>query len=206
MSASTSGSSYPGKRCLDLIVMVVIAAPVVVIGSMCALAIKTTSRGPVFFRQHRIGRHGQIFRIWKFRTMVEGDNPIIPAADRITGIGRLLRRMSLDELPQLINVATGDMSLVGPRPTLPYQADRWTDRQRRRLDARPGLTGLAQVGGRNDLSWEERIELDLEYLSSPSLWQDVHIMIRTSTVLLSGSGADATVAHDPIARVVEPAA
>ena len=206
MSSPCAGRSYVGKRCLDLVVMVAIAVPVLVIGSLCAVAIKLTSSGPVFFRQARVGRHGEIFRIWKFRTMVEGDNPVIPSASRITGIGRLLRRTSLDEVPQLLNVAMGDMSIVGPRPTLSYQADRWTDRQRRRLDARPGLTGLAQIHGRNDLSWNDRIELDLDYISRQSLWRDLNIMIRTGGVLMSGSGNGATAAHDPIARVVEPVA
>ena len=142
---------YRGKRVMDLAILAVVAVPAVVIGTACALAVRVTSRGPVFFRQERVGMGGRLFRVWKFRTMVDGDNPVFPDASRITSAGRVLRRLSLDELPQLVNVATGEMSVVGPRPTLAYQVERYTDRQRRRLAVRPGLTGLAQVSGRNSL-------------------------------------------------------
>src|SRR4029077_13577811 len=120
---------------------------------------------------------GEPFELLKFRTMVAGDNPIFPDATRITSAGRLLRRFSLDELPQLLNVARGDMSLVGPRPTLAYQVDRYTERQRVRLSVRPGLTGLAQVRGRNLLSWSERIEYDVEYVRTQSIAVDVRIIV-----------------------------
>ena len=149
----------------------------------------------------RIGIDGTAFTVLKFRTMFDGDNPIIPADDRITRVGRVLRRLSLDELPQLVNVARGDMSVVGPRPTLGYQVERWTPRQKGRLAVRPGLTGLAQVRGRNDLSWNERIEHDLEYVDRQSARVDLVILARTASTLLRGEGSGATAADDPIARV-----
>ena len=122
------------------------------LGAVCAVAVRLTSPGPVLFRQERIGMGGEPFEMVKFRSMRHGVNPIFPDADRITRVGRLLRRTSLDELPNLINVARGEMSIVGPRPTLAYQVERYDDRQRNRLAVRPGLTGLAQVNGRNALS------------------------------------------------------
>lgn len=202
-SRTRGGADYCGKRLLDLAVVAVAAVPALIVGCVCGLAIKTTSDGPVFFRQDRVGRSGQRFRIWKFRTMIDGDNPVIPADDRITAVGRVLRRTSLDELPQLLNVLQGHMSIVGPRPTLPYQAERWSARQRRRLDQRPGLTGLAQVSGRNDLSWDDRIELDLRYIARSSLGQDLRIITRTARTLWSGQGTGATAVHDRLACVGE---
>lgn len=192
-------SPYRGKRLVDLAVLVVVALPALMIGAVCALAVRLTSRGPVLFLQERVGMHGEPFVVWKFRTMLDGDNPIIPSADRITAVGRILRRTSLDELPQLVNVARGEMSIVGPRPTLAYQVERWTDRQKGRLAVRPGLTGLAQVRGRNDLSWPDRIELDLEYVATQSLRTDLGILGRTATAMISGEGTGATAADDPIA-------
>jgi len=193
---------YRGKRFTDLVLLAVFGLPAVVLGCFCAVAIRLTSRGPVLFLQERIGVNGEIFVVRKFRTMLDGDNPIIPSADRITPVGRILRRTSLDELPQLINVARGEMSVVGPRPTLAYQAERWTERQRRRLDVRPGLTGLAQVNGRNDLSWAERIEFDIDYVATQSMRTDLAILIRTTTALIGGEGTGATAADDPIAAPV----
>lgn len=197
---------YRAKRLVDLAVLAVVALPAAVLGALCAVAIRLTSRGPVMFLQERVGMSGELFVVWKFRTMIDGDNPIIPSADRITKVGRLLRRTSLDELPQLINVARGEMSIVGPRPTLAYQVERWTDRQRGRLDVRPGLTGLAQVNGRNDLSWPERIEYDLEYVETQSALADVAILMRTVTALVGGEGTGATAADDPIAGLGESGA
>lgn len=143
---------YVGKRVVDLAVLAVVAIPAVALGSVCALAVKLSSRGPVFFHQERVGMAGKPFTAWKFRTMTHGDNPVFPDATRITAVGALLRRFSLDELPQLINVAAGEMSIVGPRPTLAYQVERYDDHQRRRIAVCPGLTGLAQVSGRNSLT------------------------------------------------------
>jgi lipopolysaccharide/colanic/teichoic acid biosynthesis glycosyltransferase len=192
---------YRGKRLLDLAVLAIVAVPALLVALVCALAVRLTSRGPVLFLQERVGRDGAPFVVWKFRTMVDGDNPIIPSDDRITRVGRLLRRTSLDELPQLVNVARGEMSVVGPRPTLAYQVDRWTPRQRGRLAVRPGMTGLAQVNGRNDLSWPERIEFDLEYVATQSLRTDLGILARTASAMLGGEGTGATAADDPIAGV-----
>jgi lipopolysaccharide/colanic/teichoic acid biosynthesis glycosyltransferase len=201
---STPGP-YRGKRAFDLAVLVLVALPALVIGAGCALAVRLTSRGPVLFRQERVGRDGVPFTVLKFRTMVDGDNPVIPAADRITPVGRLLRRTSLDELPQLVNVARGEMSIVGPRPTLAYQVERWSDRQRGRLAVRPGLTGLAQVSGRNALPWAARIEHDLSYVDGQSARLDLRLLARTATTVLSGRGTDATAADDPLAAVAPPA-
>jgi len=150
-----------------------------------AIAIKLDSPGPVFFRQERVGKDGRVFKIFKFRTMVVnaeniGAGVFVEKEDpRITKVGKFLRNTSLDELPQLINVLRGEMSLVGPRPTLPYQVERYDERQRRRLLMRPGITGWAQVNGRNSLTWPEKIELDLWYIENWSLWLDLKILWKT---------------------------
>jgi lipopolysaccharide/colanic/teichoic acid biosynthesis glycosyltransferase len=190
---------YRGKRLLDLAVLALVAVPVCAVGLVCAVAVKATSRGPVFFRQERIGMDGRPFMVWKFRTMVAGDNPIFPDASRITSAGRVLRRLSLDELPQLINVAVGEMSIVGPRPTLAYQVERYDEHQHRRLAVRPGLTGLAQVSGRNALSWGDRIDLDVRYVQTQSLLVDLGLITRTARTILSGEGIEGHPTDDPLA-------
>lgn len=195
---------YRGQRLLDLVVVALVAVPVVSVGLVCALAIKATSRGPVFFRQQRVGMGGKSFEVVKFRTMLVGDNPLIPDASRITLAGRFLRRLSLDELPQLLNVVNGDMSVVGPRPTLAYQVERYDQRQLGRLCVRPGLTGLAQVRGRNTLSWAQRINFDLEYIQTRSVWLDLRIIAATPRQLLGGSGVEGHDPHDPLTRPDEP--
>ena len=199
MTSAGAYRPYVGKRLLDLGILVVVAVPAIVVGIVCAIAVKATSRGPVFFRQQRVGMNAVPFDVVKFRTMVHGDNPIFPDATRITSGGRWLRRLSLDELPQLINVARGDMSIIGPRPTLQYQVDRYEEHQRLRLCVRPGLTGLAQVSGRNALSWSDRIEFDVEYVQQQSLWLDVKILLRTVRVILTGEGAEGHPEDDPLA-------
>ena len=159
-----------------------------------AVAIKLEDRGPVFYRQTRVGKDGADFDLVKLRTMVvdaesQGAGLAVNRGDsRITRVGRVLRRTSVDELPQLWNVLRGDMSVIGPRPTLRYQVDRYSDRQRRRLEVRPGLTGWAQVNGRATLSWDERIELDVWYVEHRSLALDLRILARTVGVLLRGEG------------------
>ena len=182
------------NRALDVLVAagaLVIAAPVLV---AAAIAIKLESRGPVFYRHERVGLHGMPFRLWKLRTMVVGAEHIgaglyIEHRDpRITRVGRFLRRLSLDELPNLLNVIQGDMSIVGPRPTVQVQVDRYTPHQRRRLEVRPGITGWAQVNGRTSLSWPERIELDVWYVDHRSLALDLRILARTVKLLASGHG------------------
>ncbi len=179
------------KRFLDLVGaavgLAVLAAPFTLI----AVAIKLDSRGPVFYRDPRAGRKGWLFQPWKFRTMVQGATKIglgytIAQDDsRITRVGRILRNTGVDELPQLLNVLNGEMSLVGPRPTWPYQVELYDDTQRRRLLAKPGVTGLAIVRGRNALSWEERIELDLWYIDHWSPWLDLKVLALTPWKILA---------------------
>jgi lipopolysaccharide/colanic/teichoic acid biosynthesis glycosyltransferase len=181
-------------RALDVLLaaaLLVVTAPVL---ALAALAIRLESRGPVFYRQLRVGRDGDSFELWKLRTMVPGAESmgagiyVLEGDPRITRTGRLLRRFSLDELPNLVNVLRGDMSIVGPRPTVQEQVDRYTDRQRRRLDVRPGITGWAQINGRTSLPWPERIELDVWYVEHRSLRLDLRILARTARMLATGHG------------------
>ena len=182
------------KYCLDRLVAFVALALLLPLFALVALAIKLGSRGPVFYRQRRPGRRGVFFRIFKFRTMVDKAETIGLGAevcrddDRITRVGKWLRLSSLDEAPQLINVLLGQMSLIGPRPAAPHHAESYTPHQRRRLEAKPGLTGWAQVNGRNSLSWEERIELDIWYVDHWSPWLDLRILLRTPLALLDSDG------------------
>jgi lipopolysaccharide/colanic/teichoic acid biosynthesis glycosyltransferase len=182
------------SRPLDLLLagaLLVLAAPLL---GLAALAIRLESRGPVFYRQRRVGRHGRPFELWKLRTMVPGAEAmgagiyVLEGDPRITRVGRLLRRFSLDELPNLVNVVQGDMAIVGPRPTVAEQVDRYTERQRRRLEVKPGITGWAQVNGRTSLPWPERIELDVWYVEHRSLRLDLEILARTARMLASGRG------------------
>jgi lipopolysaccharide/colanic/teichoic acid biosynthesis glycosyltransferase len=158
-----------------------------------ALAIKLDDGGPVLYRQRRVGHRGEEFDLLKLRTMVvgaekQGAGWAVNRGDpRITRAGRLLRRLSLDELPQFWNVLRGDMSLIGPRPTLSYQVEQYTPRQRRRLDVKPGLTGWAQIHGRAALPWDERIELDVWYVENRSPWLDLKILARTPLALFRGT-------------------
>ncbi|MFL5969738.1 MAG: sugar transferase [Gaiellaceae bacterium] len=158
-----------------------------------ALAIKLENGGPVLYRQRRVGLNGEEFELLKLRTMVvgaehEGAGYAVNEGDpRITRVGQVLRRLSLDEVPQLWNVVRGDMSLIGPRPTLAYQVERYTPRQRRRLEVKPGITGWAQVHGRARLPWEERIELDVWYVEHRSPWLDLKILARTPGALFAGT-------------------
>ena len=201
----STAKPYRSKRLVDLAVLAMVAVPALTLGVLCSIAVGCTSPGPVFFRQERIGRAGRPFRVWKFRTMVAGENPIIPDATRITRVGGVLRRYSLDELPQLLNVAVGEMSIVGPRPTLAYQVERYDDHQRRRLQVRPGLTGLAQVNGRNALSWGDRIDFDVEYVETQGPALDLRLIARTARAVLGGEGVEGHAADDPIASVAMPA-
>ncbi|MDQ3822566.1 MAG: sugar transferase [Actinomycetota bacterium] len=171
-------------------VALVVASPAL---AAAAVAIKLEDRGPVLYRQRRVGQGGREFELLKLRTMVvgaetQGAGWAVNAGDpRITRVGRVLRRLSLDELPQLWNVVRGEMSLVGPRPTLAYQVERYTPRQRRRLEVKPGITGWAQVHGRAALPWDERIELDVWYVENRSPWLDLKILARTPAALFSGT-------------------
>ncbi|HEY7794101.1 MAG TPA: sugar transferase [Gaiellaceae bacterium] len=167
-----------------------LASPVL---ALAALATKLDDRGPVLYRQTRVGKDGQDFELLKLRTMVvgaetQGAGFAVDAGDsRITRVGRFLRRTSIDELPQLWNVVRGDMSLIGPRPTLRYQVERYDDRQRRRLEVLPGITGWAQIHGRAALSWDERIELDVWYVDHRSPKTDLLILLRTPLALFGGT-------------------
>jgi lipopolysaccharide/colanic/teichoic acid biosynthesis glycosyltransferase len=167
-----------------------LASPALVVA---ALAIKLEDRGPVFYRQMRVGQDGADFELLKLRTMVvgaeaQGAGLAVDRGDaRITRVGRFLRATSLDELPQLVNVLRGEMSLIGPRPTLRYQVERYTDRQRRRLEVKPGLTGWAQIHGRAALPWEDRIELDVWYVEHRSPRVDLKILLRTPLALFGGT-------------------
>lgn len=172
-----------------------LASPLI---AAAAIAIKLEDGGPVLYRQTRVGKDGADFELLKLRTMVvgaerQGAGFAIDAGDsRITGAGRILRRTSIDELPQLWNVLLGDMSLIGPRPTLRYQVERYTERQRMRLAVRPGLTGWAQIHGRAALPWEQRIELDVWYVEHRSFRVDLQILLRTPLALLGGTYRGAT--------------
>jgi lipopolysaccharide/colanic/teichoic acid biosynthesis glycosyltransferase len=158
-----------------------------------AIAIKLDGGGPVLYRQQRVGKDGREFELVKLRTMVVGAEQqgagwaVNHGDSRITRVGVVLRRISLDEVPQLWNVVRGEMSLIGPRPTLAYQVEQYTPHQRRRLAVRPGITGWAQVQGRASLPWEERIELDVWYVDHRSPWRDVKILARTPLALFGGT-------------------
>ena len=160
---------------------------------IAALATKLGDRGPVLYRQTRVGKDGVDFELLKLRTMVVGAEKVgagfaVDKGDtRITRVGRILRKLSLDELPQLWNVVRGEMSVIGPRPTLRYQVERYDERQLRRLDVKPGITGWAQIHGRARLSWADRIELDLWYVEHRSPAVDLKILLRTPLALLGGT-------------------
>jgi lipopolysaccharide/colanic/teichoic acid biosynthesis glycosyltransferase len=182
------------SRVLDVTIAALglaIASPLL---ALAMLAIRIESRGSPVYRQRRVGRDGEPFELLKLRTMVAGAERIgarlaVNEGDpRITRMGALLRRFSLDELPNLVNVLRGDMAIVGPRPTIQAQVDQYTDRQRRRLEVKPGITGWAQVNGRASLPWPERIELDVWYVDNRSLLLDLRIIARTVRMLATGHG------------------
>ena len=181
------------KRALDLLlatILLLLTAPLV---ALAALAVWIEDRGSMFFRQTRVGLRGRDFELLKLRTMVmgaeqKGAGYAVDRGDpRITRVGRLLRRLSIDELPQLWNVVHGEMSMIGPRPTLRYQVEQYTPRQLRRLAVKPGITGWAQVNGRTKLAWADRIELDIWYVEHRSLWLDLRILVRTPFALVTGT-------------------
>ena len=178
------------KRGIDLLVALPFAILLTPVMVGIAIWIRRDSPGPALFRQERIGFAGRPFTLFKFRSMVVGAQgmgaglAVAEGDDRITTAGEILRRLSLDELPQLWNIVRGDMSLVGPRPTVASQVERYDDRQRRRLLARPGLTGLAQVSGRTAIPWSERIEMDLTYVDRWSIRRDLAILARTVLVVV----------------------
>jgi lipopolysaccharide/colanic/teichoic acid biosynthesis glycosyltransferase len=182
------------RRTLDILVSslaLLLSSPVL---AVAMVAVRLESRGPIIYRQRRVGLNGRQFDVLKLRTMVDGAEHIGAGLavnendSRITRVGAFLRRTSLDELPNLLNVLRGEMSLIGPRPTLPVQVEQYTARQRGRLQIKPGITGWAQVNGRTSLPWSERIELDLYYIAHRSLALDLRILWRTVAMVLGGSG------------------
>ena len=182
------------KRLLDLVVAVPLAAVSAPFLALLALAVRLESPGHPIYSQTRVGQDGELFSIYKLRTMVRGAEftgaglAIQEDDERITRIGAFLRRTSLDELPNLWNVLRGEMSIVGPRPTLAVQVEQYTERQRGRLAVKPGITGWAQINGRASLPWPERIELDLWYVEHRSLRLDLEILARTTRMVLAGEG------------------
>ncbi len=182
------------RRAIDVVLSaggLALCAPVLLAAS---IAIRLESPGPAIYRQRRVGKDGRPFDMLKLRTMVQGAEHIGAGLavnendSRITRVGALLRRTSLDELPNLVNVLRGEMSLIGPRPTIPIQVQQYTPRQRRRLEVKPGITGWAQVNGRASLPWSERIELDLHYIEHRSLTLDMQIALRTLRLVFAGEG------------------
>lgn len=193
------------KRALDLVVgslALFLSAPIMI---LTAIAIKLDSRGPILFRQQRVGKWGSPFVCYKFRSMHvdaeerkaelldhnQADGPVFKMENdpRVTRVGRIIRKLSIDELPQLFNVLSGEMSLVGPRPPVPVEVNEYAVEERRRLDAVPGITGLQQVSGRSDLDFKRWVELDLQYISEQSFWKDIRILLKTIPAVISGKGA-----------------
>jgi exopolysaccharide biosynthesis polyprenyl glycosylphosphotransferase len=203
--AEFSGSKYIVKSVADRVMAVLLLAVAAIPAGVVAIAIKMTSPGAVLFRQERIGRDGEPFKMLKFRSMYvdaehrladlqptnEGNDVMFKMKHdpRVTSVGRWLRRFSIDEIPQLFNVLKGDMSLVGPRPPLPSEVEQWEDRVHRRQLVKPGMTGLWQVSGRSNLSWDESVRLDLYYTENWSLGGDFLIMLRTVVAVFGRRGA-----------------
>jgi sugar transferase EpsL len=189
----TSGSFYQqkGKRILDLALTVpalIVLSPLL---ALIALLVRVLHGSPVLFRQQRPGLHGKPFTMYKFRTMTDArdaEGNLLSDAERLTRFGRFLRSTSLDELPELFNVVKGEMSLVGPRPLLMEYLDRYTPEQMRRHEVCPGVTGWAQVNGRNALSWEQKFALDVWYIDHVSLWLDIRIIALTVWKILRREG------------------
>lgn len=192
---------YFFKRFFDILIaflgLIICAIPMLII----ALAIKCDSKGPVFFKQERVGKKGKVFKIYKFRSMCTGAEQMGSGVysrkgdARVTKVGKILRATSLDELPQFFNLLKGDMSLIGPRPPLTYHPwtwDKYTDEQKRMFDVRPGITGWAQVNGRKDVEWNKRIKLNVWYVEHVSLWLDIKILFKTVSKVFSNADNENT--------------
>ena len=202
----TVQSSYMVKRVMDIVVSALAMVLLSPLFAGIAIVVKATSRGPAIFSQTRVGRYGRHFKFYKFRSMVqdaesrkEGLESQNESADgvifkmkedpRITKVGRFLRRTSLDELPQLWNVFIGDMSLVGPRPPVPSEVEKYTLEDRKRLDVIPGITCLWQIKGRSEIPFNEQVRLDKEYILAPGIWKDFVILVKTIPAIIGGRGA-----------------
>lgn len=197
--------STSGKRALDLVAGTILLVLTLPIMGLVALAVKLDSPGPIIFRQTRVGKWGKTFTCFKFRSMYidaearkkelmalnEADGPVFKMKNdpRVTRVGRVIRKLSLDELPQLFNIVRGDMALVGPRPPVPSEVAEYEYYQRRRLDTIPGLTGLQQVSGRSDMDFDRWVALDVEYIEKQSLWYDIKILLKTIPAVLFSRGA-----------------
>lgn len=182
------------KRITDIVIATIALVLLLPIFLIVGYKVRQNLGSPIFFLQERPGKDGKIFKMIKFRSMkdaVDKNGIPLPDEERITPFGQKLRSTTLDEMPQLINVLKGDMSIVGPRPQLADFMKHYTPRQMRRHEVRPGMTGLAQVSGRNNLSWEEKFELDVEYVENHNLWFDLKIMVKTILVMLKKEGINA---------------
>ena len=194
------------KRTFDIAVSLVALLILTVIPVMIVvpILIKLTSKGPAFFKQERVGKDGKIFVMYKFRTMIteqyDANGKEIMSENRITKIGKILRKTSLDALPQLFNVLNGTMSIIGPRPMLDYQAPRCRGEEVLRFRMRPGLTGLAQVKGRNNIRWEERIQFDIEYVKTFTFWMDLVILVKTVLLVFKKEGTDVKPEYRGVSR------
>ncbi|MDO7213379.1 sugar transferase [Acinetobacter nosocomialis] len=182
------------KRLIDIVISLIALIILSPIFILIAYKVSKNLGSPIFFLQERPGKNGKIFKMIKFRSMkdaIDENGNLLPDEDRITPFGHKLRSTTLDEMPQLFNVLKGDMSIVGPRPQLVDFMKHYTPRQMRRHEVRPGMTGLAQVNGRNNLSWEEKFELDVEYVEKHNIWLDFKIMCKTVLVILKKEGINA---------------
>ena len=194
------------KRVFDVVfsLLAIVLLTIIPVLIVIPIVIRLTSKGPAVFKQVRIGRGTTPFMMLKFRTMIteqyDSNGVEIMSEDRITKVGKFLRKTSLDEVMQLFNILMGSMSLVGPRPMLDYQVERCTEEERTRFEMRPGVTGWAQVTGRNNITWTERIQYDIEYVNNFSLWFDLKIFLRTILVVLKREGVDIQPAYRAVDR------
>lgn len=194
------------KRIFDVVVSLIalIGFTIIPVMIVVPIIIKVTSKGPAIYKQLRIGKDGKPFMMYKFRTMIveqyDADGNEIMSEQRITKIGKILRKLSLDELPQLINVLNGTMSIIGPRPMLDYQAPRCIGEENLRFEMKPGLTGLAQVKGRNNIRWEERIQYDIEYVKNFTFWMDIVILFKTVLLVFKKEGTDVKPEYRGVSR------
>lgn len=182
------------KRLFDIVFAIAVLCIVSPLFLIIAAVVRIESRGPVFFKHTRVGRNGVEFKMWKFRTMVDGSHlngqQLTTDGDkRITRVGKILRRLSLDELPQLLNVLSGDMSVVGPRPEIPEIVKAYNPQQKRAISVQPGITGLSQVNGRDDLPIDRKLNYEVEYVDNLSLQLDLVILLKTIPAVISGRGA-----------------